>query len=97
MVLLAERDGVLLGFAYAYQDTADSGRLVAKTLAVRPDARFLGLGAHLADRLHDLAASAGFRRVVHALMHEGNASLRHSERFGGPLLRRYVLLRRDLP
>ena len=62
-----------------------------KTLATAPGARSRGLGAHLADCLHDLAARHGFRQVIHALMHEENASLRHSHRFGSRLLRRYGL------
>lgn len=91
LVLLAERGEELLGFAYAYPDGVDPSRLVLKTLATSPAARALGLGAHLADRVHDLAARHGFRQVIHALMHVENASLRHSHRFGSRLLRRYGL------
>ena len=33
----------------------------------------------------------GYARVVHALMHEANASVRVSDRFGGRVFRRYAL------
>ena len=96
LLLLAERSGVLLGIGYGYEDEVEGSRLVLKTLAVSPEARSLGLGARLADCVHDLAFSLGYSQVIHALMHVDNASVRHSERFGGVLLRRYALFRRSL-
>ena len=102
-VLIAEQAGEEpLGLALAYPDwsTADAGRparLVFKTLATAPWARRRGLGADLADRIHDLARQQGYREVVHALMHADNASLRLSERFGGRPFRRYGLYRWDAP
>jgi L-amino acid N-acyltransferase YncA len=66
--------------------------MVLKTLAAAPEARAAGIGAHLADELHARSAHRGYRTMVHALMHDDNASLRLSRRYDSTLLRRYALL-----
>jgi GNAT superfamily N-acetyltransferase len=101
LVLLAERDGMLLGFLFAFPDIAQSRRggaidtVIVKTLAVDPSASRLGIGGVLADFLHQRAADTGFRRAIHALMHDANGSRRISDRNARPI-RRYALLSRAL-
>jgi GNAT superfamily N-acetyltransferase len=70
-------------------------REVAKTLAVVPEARGLGLGGHLLDRVDEAARLRGFGAVVHALMHEDNRSRAMSDRRGARVFRRYVLFERQ--
>lgn len=90
------RDGRVLGFVLALPDRLAQAagrprRVVLKTLASAPEARHLGLGAHLADEVHRIASEKGYRAVIHALMHVSNESMRLSARYGSRSLRRYAL------
>ena len=69
--------------------------VVVKTLAVDPEARGAGLGGALVRAVQERARRKGYRRAIHALMHDGNASTRISRRLGRPI-RRYALLGREL-
>lgn len=96
-VWLAERAGELVGFVFCLPDFTQAARgerittLVVKTLAVRPGRAYAGLGAVLMPRVRAAARAAGFTRLVHAYMHEANASLRLSAHYARTF-RRYVLL-----
>jgi hypothetical protein len=64
--------------------------VILKTYAsLRP-----GVGSVLSEAFHAAAERLGFRRAIHALMHDDNLSLQHSGRIGGRVFRRYVLLGR---
>ena len=54
-----------------------------------------GLRAWLLQEVQQRAHALGFRRVIHALMHESNNSLNLSRRFCEPF-RRYTLFSRRL-
>ncbi|MFN0086638.1 MAG: N-acetyltransferase, partial [Blastocatellia bacterium] len=69
--------------------------LIIKTVAVLPEAGYAGLGSLLVARAHEIAEAAGFRRVIHALMHETNRSRRISDHYAGTM-RRYTLFSRAL-
>lgn len=96
LVLLAERRGTLVGFMFGVPDLAQAarGRLIdtaiAKTIAVRPGRTGAGLGSVLIDGFQQAARRLGYRRVIHALMHEGNRSRQMVARFGRPM-REYTL------
>ncbi len=98
---LAERDGTLIGFVFAVPDHAQAGRgeaidtLILKTVAVRPGRAWAGLGRVLIHEVNRMAARDGYRKVIHALMHESNASLAYSRRIASPL-RRYAVFSRSL-
>jgi len=66
---------------------------VLKTLAVHPDLMGQGLGRWLTEHVHAVARQRGYRRVLHALMHEDNVSRRLGH---GEVLRRYTLFSRSL-
>ncbi len=94
LVLFAEEpDGTPAGFVFGLPDFAEGpvpATAILKTYAaLRP-----GIGAVLAGAFHDAARRLGFRTVIHALMHEDNASLRHSRLLGGAVFRRYALFGR---
>ena len=55
----------------------------------------MGLGNLLMARCQEAARALGFRRVIHALMHETNHSLKLSSRYAKPF-RRYTLFARRL-
>lgn len=95
-VLLAE-DGAnaLQAFLFAIPDLVGEqspDQLIIKTYA----SRFPGLGGYLADLVHVRSRRAGFKAVVHALMHEENVSELNSRKLGGRTFRRYVLFGREI-
>ena len=102
LVLLAERDGCIVGYVFALPDLLEAARdgrartVIVKTLAVHPDHAGSGIGGVLTDRAQQVGRALGFTRVIHALMHETNVSQRISHRYGHPF-RRYALFARPLP
>jgi hypothetical protein len=102
LVLLAEQRGRLVGFLFAIPDLLQAKRgqpidtIVVKTAAVLPGREYAGLGAVLVARVHATAAGLGYRRAIHALMHESNESLSLSSRYATPF-RRYTLFSKPLP
>ena len=99
LVLLAERGEELVGFMFALPDLLQRPgappTVVLKTMAVHPDVGGMGLGSALMDLAQRAARRLGFTRVIHALMHESNASGRLSARYATPF-RRYALFARPL-
>jgi hypothetical protein len=94
LVLIAEdRAGETLGFLFGMPNLAEGAApqtAILKTYAsLRPR-----VGSVLSEAFHAAAERLGFRRVIHALMHDDNLSLQHSGRIGSRVFRRYVLLGR---
>jgi L-amino acid N-acyltransferase YncA len=101
-ILMAEHEGRLAGVVFSTPDLREraAGRprrtLVVKTLAVRPDRRYAGLGALLLSESHRIAREAGLARAIHALMHVSNESRALSGHWQGRPIRRYALFTRRL-
>ncbi len=101
LVILAEQEERPAGFVFSIPDLAQAKRgqrvdtVILKTVAVMPGRRSAGLGNVLVSRCQQAARALGFRRVIHALMHESNNSLNLSGRYAKPF-RRYVLYARTL-
>jgi hypothetical protein len=95
VVMARDETGDLQGFLFAIPDLADPSpdrAVILKTYAsLKP-----GLGSSLARCFYALAAARGYRRVIHALMHDDNLSARHSARLGATVFRRYALWGRPL-
>lgn len=91
LVLLAEDEaGELAAFLFAVPNLAEGQRpssVILKTYA----SRARGAGSMLANAFHARAQARGFSEVIHALMHESNLSVLHSDRTGGKVFRRYAL------
>ena len=68
--------------------------VIVKTVAVAPTLSGCGAGGALVALAHERARHLGFRRAIHALMHDGNVSGRISRR-SADVFRRYVLLARS--
>ena len=88
-------NGDLVGFLFGYPNYAEGASPTAsviKTFAsIKP-----GVGAMLVRAAHIAAARRGYTHIVHALMHEANASLRLSRVLGGRPFRRYALWGKQL-
>ena len=98
LVLLAEMSGQPVGYVFTIPDWLrgpSTDTIIVKTLAALPGRQTAGLGAWLLQEVQQRAHSLGFRRVIHALMHESNNSLNLSRRFAEPF-RRYTLYSRRL-
>jgi hypothetical protein len=102
LVLIAEQDRIPVGFSFSVPDLLERQRgektrtVILKTVAALPDrSRFNGLGSLMIDATHEAARTLGFTRVVHALMHESNQSLRISARTA-TVMRRYALFAKPL-
>jgi GNAT superfamily N-acetyltransferase len=101
LVLIAERQDQPVGFLFTVPDMLQARRgqpidtVILKSMAVDPDCGGLGLGTLLIGRTHEIAHQLGYRRAIHALMHEANKSRKisnHSAR----TIRRYTLYARRL-
>ena len=102
LVLLAEREGAPVGMLFALPNWLEAQRdghartVILKTVAVRPEHTGRGLVAALLARAMEAARDLGYTRAIHALMHEGNRSLRLSALYGSAIMRRYALYARSL-
>jgi GNAT superfamily N-acetyltransferase len=101
LVVLAERDGELVGFLFALPDLSQAQRgetvdtVILKTLAVLPNLTGKGLGRLLTAAVHTRAYHLGYRWAIHALMHVDNRSRRISAHTAQPF-RGYTLFARRL-
>jgi GNAT superfamily N-acetyltransferase len=101
LVLLAEQAGRPVGYVFAMPDYAQGQRgepittVIVKTLAVLPARSNAGLGALLLGKVHEAAQTLGFKRAIHALMHETNKSRNLSARYARTI-RRYTLFAKRL-
>ena len=66
-----------------------------KTVAILPHADLRGLGGVLVSRAQQAGHALGFRRCIHALMHEDNVSRRISGHYA-ETMRRYTLYSREI-
>lgn len=81
-------------------DRGASGRasintIVIKTVAVLPGRTYAGLGNLLVSEAQSIAHRLGYRRAIHALMHDANNSRNLSGRYATPI-RRYTLFCKPL-
>ena len=93
-------DGTPVGFVFGFPNhyAPEGAEYVVKTVAVlpAPDCRRCGLGRLLVERLARNAFNDGFRTAYHALMHEGNFSVRFGRHVGSSVCRRYRLFIKNL-
>jgi L-amino acid N-acyltransferase YncA len=102
LVFVAEHAGRVIGFLFAIADWLEAARtgkpsttVIIKTVAVDPTRRYGGLGSWMVAVAHERAEALGYRRAIHALMHDANNSSNISARYG-TVMRRYALFARPL-
>ena len=101
LVIFADHGKQPVGYIFAIPDLAQAARgevvdtAVLKTVAVLPGRMNAGLGSLLVARCQQAVRELGFRRVIHALMHESNNSLNLSGHYARPF-RQYTLYSRPL-
>ena len=97
LVLLAERDGELMGFVFCMPDllalkAGKPSAIIVKTLAALPDRTLSGLGSLLVGQVQQAAMTKGYTEAIHALQYDDNSSRRISQRFNAEVFRRYGLM-----
>jgi GNAT superfamily N-acetyltransferase len=96
LVLLAEHENKLVGFLFAIPDLLQAKHgeaidtVIIKTVAVLPGRTYAGLGNLLVAKSQAIAHQLGYRRAIHALMHDQNNSRNLSDRYA-QTIRRYTL------
>jgi GNAT superfamily N-acetyltransferase len=101
LVLIAEQQQRPVGFIFTIPDLLQGQRgqvidtVIIKTVAVLPDRAHAGLGGYLVGHSQIVARELGYKRVIHALMHESNASRNISGHYARTM-RRYTLFARTL-
>ena len=101
LVLLAERDGALVGYLFGVPDVLQRFRgepvstFIVKTVAVAHGRGTTGLGSVLVGLAQRQARERGYTRAIHALMHDSNVSRNISRRYARTI-RRYALFSRRL-
>ena len=101
LVLLAESGRDLVGYVFAIPDFAQAARtaavdtIVVKTAAILPLPELRGLGTLLISRAQEAGHKLGFRRAIHALMHENNISRKISRHYA-ETMRQYTLYAKEL-
>ena len=101
LILLAEHGRDLVGYVFALPDVAQATRtaaidtIIVKTAAVLPDPELRGLGTLLISRVQEAGHRLGFRRAIHALMHENNISRKISRHYA-ETMRQYTLYAMEL-
>ena len=99
---MAEAQGEPVGYLFGLPDLLQLQRqasidtFIIKTVAVLPGRRSAGLGSVLVAEAQHRAAALGYRRAIHALMHEANNSRNISGKYARTM-RRYTLFGRALP
>jgi predicted N-acetyltransferase YhbS len=102
LVLFAEYGSVPVGFVFAIGDLLNPGpqkrpdTVIIKSLAVLPEWNGKGVGPLLMSEATANARRLGYRRGIHALMHEDNRS-RGLSGHHGDVMREYALYSRSLP
>ncbi len=101
LITIAELEGRAVGFIFAIPDLLQARRgqpidtAIVKTVAVLPDRAHAGLGTYLVAQSQITARELGYKRVIHALMHESNTSRNISGHYA-QVMRRYTLFAKAL-
>jgi predicted N-acetyltransferase YhbS len=101
LVLVAEQEGRAIGFIFTIPDLLQARRgqaidtVIVKTVAVLPDRAHAGLGTYLVGHSQVVAHDLGYKRAIHALMHETNLS-RNISGHHATTMRRYTLFAKAL-
>lgn len=98
LVLIAEQGDEPVAFLFMIPDFnqgSSPDTAILKTVATIPGRRTAGLGTFLVGDSHLRARRRGYRRVIHALMHDANPSIRISRKSATPF-RHYTLFAKEI-
>lgn len=96
LIFLAELNDELLGIIFTIPDAYNKNQLIVKTIAKKPGKISAGVTHILGQKLVETARKKGYTSMIHAFMHEDNASANVSSIFSGETYRSYVLLKKQV-
>ena len=102
LLIVAEQQTELVGFLFAVPDILrqhggiPTDTFIIKTVASLPRRELAGLGTLMVGRAQETGKNLGFRRCVHALMHERNTLARNISSVYASTMRWYTLYAKDL-
>lgn len=93
-----DAEGNIVGFMFCVDDLYNKKEksLIIKTLARMPDEKWKGLTKITGDIVYKTARDKGYKTIVHAFMHQHNASTSVSRNFKGVVFRKYILYGKEL-
>lgn len=94
LIKIAENEqGEMQAFIFGVKDFLDTtGKtLIIKTLMRRQSSPYRGIGSYLAGKLVQTAKELGYKKVIHALMIKGNASVVASKKYEVEEYKSYAL------
>jgi hypothetical protein len=97
-VLIAEDNGEIAGLILVLHDfyCQHEKRMIIKTLGRKSDVRYAGVANELSRRMVKVAIENNYQSVLHAFMHQHNASVKMSKLFSGERFRRYQLFYKEV-
>lgn len=97
-VLIAEHNGEIVGLILALHDFyhKQEKRLIIKTLARKSGVYYVGIAQELTGRLVKTTIEKNYKSILHAFMHQSNASTKISKKFSGKPFRTYKLFKKEL-
>ncbi|MEM8527060.1 MAG: hypothetical protein AAGG68_20640 [Bacteroidota bacterium] len=96
--LVENKQGEIQGIAFSIKDHWDvkGETVIIKSLARKKETEFRGLGAFLTGKTYQTIRSLGYKKVIHAMMIQDNASVNLSEKHSGDAYKEYVLYGRKV-
>lgn len=70
-----------VSFTFPDPDVSSGKKMIGKTVAIRPDSKYKGLGVYISRKSHTAAINRGYDSVIHAFMHIRNASMKLSNKY----------------
>ncbi|RZL38438.1 MAG: hypothetical protein EOP00_28540 [Pedobacter sp.] len=97
-VLIAEHNGETVGLILALHDfyCKHEKRLIIKTLARKSSLYYVGVAQELSAKVVKTALLNNYQCILHAFMHQNNASKNVSRKFSGEPFRTYKLFQKEL-
>jgi hypothetical protein len=93
VIIAEDENSAICGFIFCLPNYIDKNQkgLIIKTLAKKPSIRYGGMGNILTSMVKERAKISGYDYLIHAFMHESNASKNLSAHFSGNTIREYHL------
>lgn len=93
-----DSNGNIVGFMFCLKDlyNTSENNLIIKTIARLPGEKWKGLTTVTGDIIYSLARDKGYQHVLHAFMHQSNASVGVSKKFSGTVIRNYSLYGKEI-
>lgn len=85
----------LVGYLFAMLDINDNKRVILKTIAIKEERKYAGLGTYLLAKLIAQSKQIGVEYAIHALMYDKN-QVQNIVKDNSELLRKYTLYKREL-